>query len=249
MTTGLIRAIAVTVSVRVFLVGAVYSVVGSPGAFLTADSAVYLDLARSLTGGTYEAGGVPHIRRPPGYPALLAPGAALGHPIVSALLLQIALGALTTLLVYRVAARFFDERGASRAAVLCAVEPTAPTKAPATTPSLLTARWSTSRVAETPTPRGWSDQPRRENRHAAAARAELRERHDLTRRQERDRGDRGRHEGSLDVRLRPQLTDPDRLERRQQPGARLDRRRRARDLPGDPQGVSQFLLAGGRRVR
>ncbi len=106
--------------------------------------------------------------------------------------------------------------------------------------------------------RGWTDpqrsaagvdRPLWEDRDAAAARAQLCEREDLGRRQARDRGDRGRHGRSLDVRLRPQDADADRRERRQQPGAGLDGRRRARRLPGDAQGASQSLLARGRRFR
>jgi 4-amino-4-deoxy-L-arabinose transferase-like glycosyltransferase len=123
MAPGLARALLLTASVRVMLVVAVYGCVGHRDAFLTADSAVYLDLARSIGQGAYEIDGVPHLRRPPGYPVLLAPGAALGQPIAFALALQILLGVVTTHLVYASAARLFNERAGSRAALLCAVEP------------------------------------------------------------------------------------------------------------------------------
>jgi len=62
-------------------------------------------------------------RRPPGYPLLLAPGAALNHPIAFALALQILLSVGTTHLVYSSAARLFNERAGTWAALLCAVEP------------------------------------------------------------------------------------------------------------------------------
>jgi hypothetical protein len=118
-------AIAAAVVLRLALLAGAWLAAG-PSTLLASDSASYLDLAAAIarTGSFTSAGGAPEIFRTPGYPALLAPGVALGHPVVFAIAAQLLLSACLVVVVHRAAWELADRRAASLCAMAIAVEPT-----------------------------------------------------------------------------------------------------------------------------
>ncbi|MBX7168934.1 MAG: glycosyltransferase family 39 protein [Pirellulales bacterium] len=89
------------------------------------DSAAYLETARSLAlKGEFSRGDEPEVLRTPGYPLLLALGAAVGRIEATSLVLQVMLGGLSVALVYLLAKELqLAERVALTAAALASVEP------------------------------------------------------------------------------------------------------------------------------
>ena len=89
------------------------------------DTIEYIEPARSLiTSGQFVTKGVPEIERTPGYPLLLVPGILLGRIDLITIALQIVLGCISVLIVYKIGLLLFDtyEIGLLCAA-LYAVEP------------------------------------------------------------------------------------------------------------------------------
>ena len=102
-----------------------FLVTGRTELFHSADSASYVDVARSLaTEGQYARHGVPDAHRPPGYPVLLLPGVILGAVEPITIALQILLGCATVFLVFRIALELFGRADVARvAALLIALDP------------------------------------------------------------------------------------------------------------------------------
>ena len=120
-----LAAIAAAVALRLALLAGAWLAAG-PSTLLASDSASYLDLAAAIarTGSFTAAGGAPEIFRTPGYPALLVPGAALGHPVAFAIAAQLLLSACLVVVVHRAARELAGGRAASVSAIAIAVEPT-----------------------------------------------------------------------------------------------------------------------------
>lgn len=70
---------------------------------LTDDSHEYLQLAESLTAGSFSRDGATEVLRTPGYPLLLALGVFAGHPIGLSIVIQTVLGSVAAVLVYALA--------------------------------------------------------------------------------------------------------------------------------------------------
>lgn len=111
--------------VRVLLPLIAYTWTRDARIFNTPDTASYRACAESLARtGSFSIGGIPEIVRTPGYPVLLVPGVALGHVTAVTVWLQIVLGCVTVLLVYRVAFILTGSRpSAAASGLLCAFEP------------------------------------------------------------------------------------------------------------------------------
>ncbi len=93
--------------------------------FWTADTRRYLELAGSLLGGRFSTVSGPEIYRLPAYPLLLSPGVAMGWPTAYALVAQTLLCCALVVMVVRMAGLLgLEDRAASAAGFLCAVEPT-----------------------------------------------------------------------------------------------------------------------------
>jgi 4-amino-4-deoxy-L-arabinose transferase-like glycosyltransferase len=116
--------VAVAVVVRLLLAASAWTVTQDPARFLTADSGQYLRLAGSLAfDHRFERANGPELYRPPGYPAFLAPGVLIGHPVIIAIALQALLGGVLVWLVWLIARRLFEPRTAFLCALLAALEP------------------------------------------------------------------------------------------------------------------------------
>ena len=90
-----------------------------------ADTNSYLEPARSLLSrGDFSRQGVPELLRTPGYPLLLTAGVALGHVEVVTVALQMLLGLITIVVIFRLTRSLTGSRPAAIAAgLLLAVEP------------------------------------------------------------------------------------------------------------------------------
>ncbi len=117
---------AVAIAVRLLVVGVAAGRAGDDGVFLYHDSGQYLRLAENLAAeGRLQRGGAPEIFRPPGYPLLLAPGAALGNAVAWGILVQILLAAATVAAAMALArALGATDAQVAAAGLLCALEPT-----------------------------------------------------------------------------------------------------------------------------
>ena len=75
------------------------------------DSHQYLQLAESLTAGSFYRDGAAEVLRTPGYPLLVALGVLAGQPIGLTILLQVVLGGMAAVLVYALAQRLAARLG------------------------------------------------------------------------------------------------------------------------------------------
>lgn len=97
---------------------------GDLSVFTAPDTASYLVPAGQLLHGRFSQGEQPEIFRTPGYPVMLVPGLLLGHPYMTAVLLQVGLSCLTVYLVYHIALLIWSDHGvALLGALLYAIEP------------------------------------------------------------------------------------------------------------------------------
>ena len=118
---GLALALAIAFLGRALLPLVAWQAHGDERVFLARDSHEYLALAESLAAsGSYATDGLPELRRVPGFPALVALGAATGRPIALTLALQLTLGLATTLLCHRIGRDLAGERAGQWAALLFA---------------------------------------------------------------------------------------------------------------------------------
>jgi 4-amino-4-deoxy-L-arabinose transferase-like glycosyltransferase len=121
---SLAAALGLAVTVRIALVAAAWVAGGDAARFLTSDSTAYLRIARTLAEtGAFRDAGLPDLTHLPGFPALVAVGVRVGHPIAFTLAVNIVFGVLTAWLCYLAAVEVGGERAGSRAAWLFAIEP------------------------------------------------------------------------------------------------------------------------------
>lgn len=119
----LLMAIGISLVARIAIVVAAAIVNGGPDGFYVPDSHQYEHLARAIVEGKYATAGRPELYRPPGYPALLAIGVALGTPTALTLALQVMLGVVTTVACFAMGRAAGGGRLGACAAVLYACEP------------------------------------------------------------------------------------------------------------------------------
>jgi 4-amino-4-deoxy-L-arabinose transferase-like glycosyltransferase len=123
-SSGLRAALLVTLLSRLALPALVYGIHRDPQRFFTPDGLRYLDLAESIArSGAYQTFRGIELEKVPGFPALLAVGVWMGHPVPITIALHLLLGLLTTGLCYAIARQLAGERAGAAAAVLYAVEP------------------------------------------------------------------------------------------------------------------------------
>src|SRR5215813_13090081 len=93
--------------ILVFLTRASFALViwimSGPAGFFTPDSDGYLRCAQSLLHGSFSIYGVPEIYRTPGYPLVLVPAVALGHPVVVGLLENFLFAVASAFLIWKIA--------------------------------------------------------------------------------------------------------------------------------------------------
>ena len=97
---------------------------------LTDDSHEYLQLAESLTTGSFSRNGAAEVLRTPGYPLLVALGVFADHPIGLTIVIQTVLGGVAAVMVYALAqhmaaslGRWDSHRVALLAGLLYALDP------------------------------------------------------------------------------------------------------------------------------
>jgi 4-amino-4-deoxy-L-arabinose transferase-like glycosyltransferase len=120
----LIIILVVAACVRLVLALLLLSTETAAPVVVTPDSAGYMLFAENLA-TTFSFGdrGVPEVFRTPGYPMLLAFASLTGHMLVTAVLIQIALGVATVGMVYGIAQGGGDDRLARVAAWTAAFDP------------------------------------------------------------------------------------------------------------------------------
>lgn len=115
--------------ILVFLTRASFALViwimSGPAGFFTPDSDGYLRCAQSLLHGSFSIYGVPEIYRTPGYPLVLVPAVALGHPVVVGLLENFLFAVASAFLIWKIAEHLCprDNRAAKWAVLLYCFEP------------------------------------------------------------------------------------------------------------------------------
>ncbi len=96
----------------------------APGAFHEPDTTSYIEPAFSLLqDGTFSRSGEPDVFRTPGYPLFLTVGLRVGHVDLVCISLQVLLGTLTIVVVYRLAVRVGGTQVGLIAAWCFALEP------------------------------------------------------------------------------------------------------------------------------
>jgi len=109
---------------RMLIPGLALTLGNAPAAFHEPDTKSYLDLARSLwQDDSFSRHGEPELLRTPGYPLFLSLGFWVGNVDALIVSLQIAIGSLTTVVVYRLAKRIGGFRVGLAAAWCFALEP------------------------------------------------------------------------------------------------------------------------------
>jgi hypothetical protein len=102
---------------RTFVAIIVWRLNGYQG-FFKDDTFGYLALAKSLMHGSFSLAGRPEIFRTPGYPLLLGPAVASGHPILIGLFENFLLAALSAWLIWQIVGALAPDSNARAWAVL-----------------------------------------------------------------------------------------------------------------------------------
>jgi 4-amino-4-deoxy-L-arabinose transferase-like glycosyltransferase len=122
---ALIIILSAAALLRLALPLSAWLVTGDTESFTTSDTPTYLEPARNLLSqGAFASAGQPDIFRTPGYPLFLIPGLVIGRVWAVTIGLQIILGCLSVLLVYKISRKIFTGRRTPWVASLCyALEP------------------------------------------------------------------------------------------------------------------------------
>lgn len=121
---GTVLLAALSLRAAIFL-GAMWSHNWDISAFWDPDTRGYVALAKDIVeNGTFQSGGIPEIRRTPGYPLFVGLGQLVGG-LGFVTVVQIVLSVVTAYVIYRVGLELFrDKRAAQFAMVMYAFEPT-----------------------------------------------------------------------------------------------------------------------------